>query len=72
MALIIALRNTSGCAPRSNYEYAVYINETVIETGTVSGHYRHKGWADLVKRMLRQRRAKIVEEASRENLPPRA
>ena len=55
MALIIVLRNTSGLAPTSDYEYHVLINEQVIEKGIVTCHVRSEGWASLVEKLLFQR-----------------
>lgn len=57
MALIIVLRNLSTTALEvwPDYEYEVRINERVIETGTVKGHFRPWGWQRLIARFLDQR-----------------
>lgn len=58
MALVIALRNLSNLADKSDYEYCVYVNTTVIEKGTVVGHTRADGWPKLVAKLLEQRKKK--------------
>lgn len=56
MALIIALRNITGLSDVSDYEYGVYINETLLEKGSVFGHKRAEGWAALLQRLLDERK----------------
>jgi len=49
------LRNVSGLAPVSDYAFEVRINDRVIASGTVTGHWRADGWEALVSRLLLQR-----------------
>jgi len=47
--LTIEIENdTTGTITRANYNYTVRVNDTVIEVGTIKGHYRADGWRYLV------------------------
>ena len=50
--LVITFHNLSDGQPVSDYEYSVYINRRLIETGIVSGHTRAEGWRELIERLL--------------------
>jgi hypothetical protein len=50
--LIIKIRRMHEERPVSDYEYAVLVNLEVIASGTVKGHCRADGWAELVWRVI--------------------
>ena len=51
--LIIKIQNDGkGTVDVGNYRYQVMINETVIESGSINGHYRLDGWQKLVGMLL--------------------
>lgn len=60
MSLIIIITNKSALAPISDYNYAVLVGDGTPERsktlaqGTVEGHNREDGWAELVYAMLRK------------------
>lgn len=54
MALIVVLRNISGLAPVSDYEYQILVNEVEIAAGTVHNHLRAEGWKALLRKLVEQ------------------
>ena len=51
--LIIKIQNDStGTEEIGNYQYRVLVNDTVIETGEVTGHVRWMGWRSLLKMLI--------------------
>jgi hypothetical protein len=56
--LVLYIRNTSNCAPISDYEYVVMVNAEKIAEGKVLKHKRKDGWQPLVKRICEQHEVK--------------
>jgi len=50
--LIVKVKNTTDLSPVSDYRYEVLVNLEVIASGTVKGHCRADGWAELVWRVI--------------------
>ena len=49
MLILKIVNDTTGTNESANYRYQVLVNDTVIESGEVSGHDRRKGWQNLVE-----------------------
>lgn len=48
--LHLHIRNTCTGTPQvGNYNWHLYCNEELVESGNVNGHERSKGWRDLVR-----------------------
>lgn len=58
MSLIVVIRNLSGLADTSDYEYTVLVGDGTkakskkITGGRIVGHVRSRGWKALVQRVL--------------------
>ncbi len=52
MLIIKIVNDGTGTVEVGNYRYQVLVNDTVIESGDVKGHYRKKGWRNLVSMLL--------------------
>ena len=53
--LIIKIQNDgTGTVEVGNYRYHVLINQTVIESGAVTGHNRREGWQQLLLDLVKQ------------------
>ena len=52
--LSIHVRNVSGLADVSDYDYLVFVNDKKIAEGKVKEHTRSDGWALLVGRIVEQ------------------
>lgn len=51
--LIIKIQNDgTGDTKIGNYRYQVMINDTVIESGSITKHHRRQGWRALVAMLL--------------------
>jgi len=52
--LIVKIQNDgTGTVDIGNYRYQVMVNETVIESGDIKGHFRRKGWRHLLLDLVR-------------------
>ena len=51
--LTLYIHNISKCAPVSDYEYVVMVNEEKIAEGMVYSHHREDGWKKLVEKILK-------------------
>lgn len=49
--LTLYIRNITGLADISDYEWVAMVNANKIAEGKVLGHVRADGWAQLVKRI---------------------
>ena len=58
MSLIVTVRNISGLAPVSDYEYKVLVGDGtlmgshVISAGQIKEHKRSDGWKALIQRVI--------------------
>ena len=51
--LIIKIQNDGTGTPEiGNYRYQVMVNDTVIESGKITGFQRIRGWARLVEELI--------------------
>ena len=39
----------TGSVEVGNYDYCVYVNDMIIQSGRVEGHNRREGWKELVR-----------------------
>lgn len=53
----------TGNADIGNYDVTVAVNDEIIWTGRVEGHYRPYGWLELVDRMVSDVTAERMEQA---------
>ena len=56
--LIIKIKNITGTFNYADYHFEVFVNDTVVSEGTVDGHFRRWGYAELIRLV-----AKAVETA---------
>lgn len=52
MLILKIVNDATGTNTDANYRYQVLVNDTVIESGKVSGHDRRKGWRNLVEMLV--------------------
>ena len=47
--LIVKIKNTSGTFDYADYHFEVFVNDTVVSEGIVDGHFRRRGYAELIR-----------------------
>ena len=47
--LIVKVKNVTGTTNYADYHFEVFVNDTVVSEGMVDGHYRRRGYADLLR-----------------------
>ena len=56
--LIVKIKNITGTFDYADYRFEVFVNDTVVSEGTVDGHFRRWGYAEIIRLV-----AKAVETA---------
>jgi hypothetical protein len=56
--LIVKIKNITGTFDYADYHFEVFVNDTVVSEGTVDGHFRRWGYAEIIRLV-----AKAVETA---------
>jgi len=61
--LLIQIKNDgTGDMYIGNYDYSVFINAHIVETGRIEAHNRFEGWKELVKLFTEEISKKENEE----------
>lgn len=47
--LIVKIKNTTGTFDYADYHFEIFVNDTVVSEGTVDGHFRRWGYAELLR-----------------------
>lgn len=53
--LIVKIHNNgTGTNEKANYDYGVYVNETLIAMGNIYDHNRNNGWVNLLEMLVKE------------------
>lgn len=47
--LIVKIKNITGTTNYADYHFEVFVNDTAVSEGTVDGHFRRRGYAELLR-----------------------
>jgi len=47
--LVVKIKNITGTFDYADYHFEVFVNDTVVSEGTVDGHFRRWGYAELIR-----------------------